>query len=439
MSKVDDLISQIDTDAKNPKKAELWDLIKSSLEQINEINNLYKEYFEGSEGSEALLNTIENKVKNITELYTKLFPMGESDSSVVDKIQNQVDSIRKYHEELLTNPNSIKSDVQNSQDKITKFYVELFGSDGTLGNAKTIRDFYDKLTSPDGIEKEIERAYSEVIEKYEELFLAPKGEESKIEKIETNIKKIDLFKNKVDKEITPEIETVRKNIVELETDLKTKQTDLDALLSDATVRSLLEAYTESKSEYSKFKRRSYSDKKFTKKIPVFLFNNIGRYFSSLLNYSMFILPLVAVSFIFVNESTAKMVLESLGSNNGANPSAAELIYVKTVISIPLVWIAWYGQRNISQRKRLFEEYNHKLRVVQMYLLFNTSDKTYYLSESNKDKLSMVLLDAIQNNPAEYLGKGETIIDRLFDKFRLEGYYTKLKEEILFDLKDNKNE
>ena len=91
----------------------------------------------------------------------------------------------------------------------------------------------------------------------------------------------------------------------------------------------------------------------------------------------------------------------------------EFSLYKLAISLPLLWISWFGQRNISQRKRLFEEYNHKLRVVQLYQLF-TSDETSY-KFNNREELEVVLIDSIRNNPAKHLGKSETMIDGYFDK------------------------
>ncbi|MCB9810678.1 MAG: hypothetical protein H6779_02520 [Candidatus Nomurabacteria bacterium] len=438
MSKLNELLSQIDPSAKSPTKEELWDLIKASLEEIGSINELYKKFFEGDNGSEAVLPAIEQKIQDINNAYTKIFPNGSiADTSVVNALQTQVDAIKAYHAELISNPDSIQTDIKDSQQKITDFYVDLLGGDGTSGKAKEIRDFYTKLTETDGIEEETKRIYTEITEKYEELFDAPEGENSEIQNLEANIKKAELFKKKIDTEVTPEIEETRKYLKDLRTDIDTKREDVNSLLSDATTRTLLNAYTESKSEYSKFKRKEFIKGAHIENVLIFFHNILGRHVGSVMNYAMFILPLVGVSLIFVNEKTAEIVLNSLTAE-GVTPSALELIYVKTIISIPLIWIAWYGQRNISQRKRLFEEYNHKLRVVEMYLLFNTGDKSYQLDTANKDKLAQILLEAIEHNPAEHLGRGETIIDRVSERFHVEGFYKKMKNEVIESVKDVKD-
>lgn len=433
MSELDTLISKIDPDKKSPTKEQLWDFIKIALTEIGQINDLYKKFYEGTDGAPALLSDIESRIKNIAESYDELYPSGITDDSVVSELKTQIEEIREFHSKLLTEDDSIEKDIIDFQEKITSFYIKLLGSNGTDGMAKEIETFYTKLTETDGIEEETNRIYDEILEKHAELFDAEEGETSVIHDLDSNIKKIELYKKKVDTEVTPEIEKAREYLKEIKIDIDTKLEDVSALLSDATVKSLAEGYMESKSEYSKQKYKvSTPDMSSKEKFSIFLFNKFGRHITTLLNYSMFILPLIAVLLVFVEENTLEKIVENL-NQNGIFPSSLELIYIKTIISLPLIWIALYGQRNISQRKRLFEEYNHKLRVVQMYLLFNTSDKAYQLTQSNKDKLAMILLDAIAYNPAKHLGKGETIIDRVIERFQVEGVAKKIKAEIVSTL------
>jgi len=425
---MDDLINTIDRGDDSFDKAQLLQFIKDSLLQIKKINDAYKKFFDGGADGVSQIALIEAKLLSITQSYANLYPGGVTDTSVVDVLQNKIAEIKQYHQELLTGTNSVKADIEHSQEKITAFYIDLLGEDGTGGKAKIIKDFYTTLSGTEGTQAEIERLSKEIIDKHTELFAAAEGEDSLILGLEKNIKKIELFKNRVDKEITPEIEQTRKYLGDVKTDIDTKLADVGSLLSDATAKTLAEGYMESKCEYSKLKPKKYVDGSIPNNIGIFLFNKVGRHLGTLLNYAMFIVPLVFVSLIFINEKTAEIVLKSLASS-GTQPTATELIYVKTIISIPLVWIAWYGQRNISQRKRLFEEYNHKLRAVQMYLLFNTSDKTYFLSNPNKDKLAAILLRAIEHNPAQFLGRGETIIDKVYERFHVDGFYKKLKGEV----------
>ncbi len=130
----------------------------------------------------------------------------------------------------------------------------------------------------------------------------------------------------------------------------------------------------------------------------------------MVNYGLFIIPLITIGIIFVEPNfVKKFITESIG---GASLVGTQYILYKISVSIPLLWISWYGQRNISHRNRLFEEYNHKLRVVQMYLLFISKEKSYDLADITR--LEKILLDVIERNPAEVYGKDETMLDKIIE-------------------------
>ena len=42
------------------------------------------------------------------------------------------------------------------------------------------------------------------------------------------------------------------------------------------------------------------------------------------------------------------------------------IVIRATVGLPLIWIAWYFQRLLSQIKRIKEEYHHKERVMRVY-------------------------------------------------------------------------
>jgi hypothetical protein len=332
------------------------------------------------------------------------------DTSIVDEISNKLQEIKAYHKELLEGDESIKFDIDDSQKSITDFYTRLFGDKSTSGIEKNIIDFHTLLTKTGGIEEVVNQAYDDIDVKHKELFLAPKGKTtSKIGDFEENIIKIDEYKKDFEENISPDIKKRQQEIEDISEDIKVKQNEIGALLSGATANTLTEAYSDSKYEYSSRKIRTSANKWYGK-LSQLSFNTIGRHGATILNYLLFILPLVGILFIFSSPNAAKIIANNFEANN-MHASPLEILYSKTIVSLPLLWIAWFGQRNISQRKRLFEEYNHKLRVVQMYILF-TTNQTYRLNDERRKELDDVLLIAIGNNPSEYLGKGETYMDRV---------------------------
>jgi len=370
MSKLDELIAGIDPKRRSPNKEALWGFIKESLQQVGEINNAYKKYFENPDSAEtkSAFEEIEEKIQKIKDSYSDIFlPNQPENLSKVVEIEKKIEEIKQYHATLLEGDESVKSNITNAQEKISEFYEYLFGEN----------------EEENGIEPEVRQAIEAILKSKEEI---------------TN------FETQLNEKTKPLLE-------EIKSDISLKQGEINALLSSATGSSLAEAYAESKHSYSIPARKPYTDKGW-RNIFLFLFN-LCRFSGFLLNHALFILPLASVALIFVNEHVANLILTSL-TQKGVAPSATDLIYVKTVISAPLVWIAWYGQRNLSQRKRLAEEYNHKLRVVQMYLMFITNENSYKLND--KVELEKTLLSVIARNPSEVYGRDETILDKIADIF-----------------------
>ena len=87
---------------------------------------------------------------------------------------------------------------------------------------------------------------------------------------------------------------------------------------------------------------------------------------------------------------------------------------RVVVGFPLIWIAWFCQRSLSQIMRLREEYNHKQRIMSVYEGFNKYVKE--LSGSDAIKLERDLanqvIQAVSKNPAETLGRSTTLLDKV---------------------------
>jgi hypothetical protein len=403
----------------------------------------YKKLYEGGGDEVSIVTQIEDRYEETKKLYDNLFAQDVNGLTKSTDLLAKIEEIKKYHEELLTNDDSIKKDIEDSKEHITDFYNFLFGDENNEDKTKkfieAISNFHTKLTAPEtGVEVEIGEAHKRIIEKHVELFQAPKGKKSRIEELEENIGTIDSFHKDLEKKVKPELDDKKKYLEELTIDIKKKQEEVNSLLSDATSKTLAEGYLQSMQEYSHKKdlafrklqlnRNLLSNILFNVYVP--LFNHLFRHAKTLTNYLIFILPLVVICLIFIESDLFSNFLQI--NRRNTTFTGFEFTLYKTMVSLPLLWVSWFGQRNISQRKRLFEEYNHKLRVVQMYLMFITSGSSYPLDK--KSDLEDALLQVIKSNPAEHLGKGETMLDNLLEKFRLEGFYKKLKSEIVDDVK-----
>ncbi|MEF2174848.1 MAG: hypothetical protein V3575_00125 [Candidatus Absconditabacteria bacterium] len=448
MTNIDSLINSINVNGKSPNKDELWKFVKESLVLIGEINSFYKELHEGSSEKESIIKSIEDSYNKIKENYDDLFTPDSAGITKILEIQNKIKEIKDYHKELVNGEDSIKTDIEDSQKHITEFYNFLFGDEENekivKASIKEIEEFYKKLIEgEDSIKSDIERIYESFTTKYSELFeVENESEESVIEKLEGQIKNVDDFNNKITNEIIPSIEKQQNDLKTLNADIDIKKKELSALLSDATAKSLAEGYLESMYEYSSKKKLDFNNMELKlwkwnliSNFCIIFYNSLFRFSNTIFTYIIFMVPLAIIVYLFSQHDIMNSLIENL-SSSGTKPTISELIIFKGLISVPLLWISWFGQKSISQRKRLFEEYNHKYRVVQMYIMFISNEKSYTLQQTQE--LENALLEVIKNNPAVHLGKGETMIDRIFEKFQIEGVYKKLKEEIIEDLKSIKN-
>lgn len=399
-------------------KEEFNSFVKEALSQIKKINTVYEKFFSSTEGKASLISDIEKELNSIKQGYEDLFKNNESGVSKVSELNTKLENIRAFHKELLEGDSSIKSDVKESQDKITDFYVYLFGgSDGVEGQEKKIKEsigiitnFHSDLTKEDGYKKAIENAHAEIIKFHGDLYSKNEQGENKFSELNKAIENIKGFDVRVKTETVPFLD-------DTERDIKTKQSEINSLLSNATIRTLAQGYLESMQNHGFTGLKNTQDivVKLNKEslsicISTFL-KWAGNLSVNLLNYFLFTVPLLVIGLIFVEPKFVKDFLE-VQSLGGANLIGMQYVFYKISVSLPLLWISWYGQRSIYHRKRLFEEYNHKLRVVQMYLLFISKDKSYDLKDIAR--LEKILLDIIERNPAEVYGKDETMLDKIIE-------------------------
>ena len=85
------------------------------------------------------------------------------------------------------------------------------------------------------------------------------------------------------------------------------------------------------------------------------------------------------------------------------------VFIRFTLSLPLVWIAWYCQRSISQTKRVKEEYQHKERIMKVYPAF-MKQLSEGGAEGEKSEFVKTIIKAIAKNPAEVLNPSKTFID-----------------------------
>jgi hypothetical protein len=365
-------------------------------------------------------------------LYNKIFVETDEVSETVKwKIIRLDSEIREYHTQLLKWENSIKSDIKEEKEKITEFYMYLFWTlteeniqnwevvdwdlavwDVREKKIKTmitqITDFSNKLEW-----KEDSQWYRQKIEDlYTFLFEKSEWEEqNKIDQVKGAIHIIDDFSEKMP--------WIKKEIDWISSDIRTKQNEVNNLLNKATGSSLVEWYIQSKNYYNhKVVYRKYGKKK-SINLSSFLQNSylrISSLFTYLLDYFLFVVPLFAIVVIFVWPEKIELLTGIVGIKDGIKTYS---IRNRIILSFPLWWISWFWQRNISHKRRLVEEYNHKEQVARMYLNFSTNkdnewNNTYRIDPEERKLLNKKLIEVIGRNPSQIYWKDQTIVDKIIE-------------------------
>jgi hypothetical protein len=410
------------------KKGELINIINSALIEMSKMHSLYLEYFAEGGDKPALAEQIGTQLKQIRNKYVALFEPDAAGIVLADKLDKQISEIEDYHVKLLSGDDSIKADIDDSQDRITKFYIELFqtfatdkdgGRKAKIEEAfKSITDFDETLNKAEvGYKDKIEAARAEILAAYKDIFTKDnKSNKSKIEIFNEHITEANDFHEVLRDDVKPYIDGRRKEIDDIEADIKVKQAEVNTLLSRTTISALSQAYLDAMQIYGDPMYSKVQGKFFGKSTIVTsnLFKLLKHFFKFLGSYLLFIGPLLVIGIVFAtNWAQHIFILNQAGT---VHFSGSEYIFYKLTIALPLLWVSWYGQKSISHRKRLFEEYNHKLRVVQMYLQFITKNNTYTLREDSRKDLEQTLLDSVARNPSMVYGDDETLLDKLINMF-----------------------
>lgn len=409
-------------------KVNLIGLLNEAVNEINQIHSLYDKFFIEKGENPSYLAQIEQKLESINNKYTELF--GGSSPTRVEAADEALQEIKAYHAKLLEGEDSIQADIKDSQDKITAFYNELFSkSDGVtndggkekkINNAvKSITDF-DALLNAEttGYKSKIEAAKSDILAAHNNLFgRDKKSNKNKVELLDEQIGSTNEYHAQIKSEIEPYIKSKQAEINQVSSDIKSKQSEVNSLLSNATVRTLQQAYMEAMRIYGDPVYGEFPETGYLKQVGFIIrcvYQAVKHFLKFIGSYVLFIGPLVVIGGLFLINTRHIFGIDI--STGSVKFNGTEYILYKLTIALPLLWVSWFGQRSISHKRRLFEEYNHKLRVVQMYMLFTAQETTYKLEKETRKALETTLLETIARNPSDVYGKNETMIDRLIDIF-----------------------
>ncbi len=227
--------------------------------------------------------------------------------------------------------------------EIDKLYADIF-ADG--GKKEALDNFYDSLEKislnvfdDDGIEKKL-------------ISLHKSSEE--------NLDYLEKHKDQIE--------------IDFQDLYNSKEKEINDLLPSAGAAGLAEGYHKSK-EY------------------------FGCVYKSILNHMLFISPL-AVTFLFAtyNFSEDKFInLETL------QDLKIDTIFIKILIFSPLLFVSYFGFSSIRLNRRMYEEYNHKQRVMQLYRSFDEEIQGEAFDDERKELITN-MLKTVSHEPSGIMGK-----------------------------------
>ena len=240
---------------------------------------------------------------------------------------------------------------------------------------KALQARFQKLeTQLDRIEKlfskeEIEGFKKEIKEYYSDLLVDKKDEEGK-----------DILSIKTD---------VNKYIKNQEDTFKQLEGIIRGLLPGAGAAGLASTYLNAKKRYGVVSVHEMSDDGKEN-----FWHVVTTGFKTLLFYSMFIVPLVAIVLMFGD------VIDKLGNSQS---NIYSLLLIRFFIATPLAGISWFGLYSIRVNRQLYEEYNHKQRVMELYHSFSDVLEEYNAEEYAKNLLG-IMMETVNAKPSLDLRK-----------------------------------
>ena len=95
----------------------------------------------------------------------------------------------------------------------------------------------------------------------------------------------------------------------------------------------------------------------------------------------------------------------------------KVILFRALITLPLAAISLFGWSSIRLSRRLYEEYNHKQRVMQLYHSFKDEVEGHG-TEEHKQALLSIMLKAVDDKPSLAMHKYDKGIEDIWPSLSL---------------------
>ncbi|MFN5609452.1 MAG: hypothetical protein ACK48E_06865 [Holosporales bacterium] len=389
-----------------------------------------------------LVRQVEEQKKLATQKFNELNPIKEGIVSEYSQLKNDVEAVRGQKTALQTvveEVNALKHTAEQNRNSVQ-------GTVDTIEQARqnfeglrnTAQTQHDDLNTKHGEVaakiNEIKKAYED-IERQRKVLLDDQTDEqgnatksvfNQVNEAHTNIKtlldetkrqseearqkiadyqksseeNITRFNEEQKKVYSDFISSSKNEIITLKASL---EKEIRGLLPEAGAAGLSSTYFEAKARYAPTSFDGHGKSWWWKAVL-----HVQCYAPSIMFYAMFLVPLVIIVGIFYD------LLEKLPAS--MTEVHWEILLFRALISLPLVTVSIFGWSSIRLYRRLYEEYNHKQRVMQLYHSFK-SEVDQHGNEEHTKMLLEIMLKAVGDKPSLAMNRYDGgLNDTLFRKF-----------------------
>ena len=403
-----------DENIDKPNNQSIDERLASVTQQINEFKTLFGEVLDlkeeiskiRSDTSEArgAINTDISAYNESNEEFKSLKSKTVKEHNLLLQrlndlkiILNETDDNKDRINNLFSTTENICSDIENHKniainqiDEIKRLKQELLKL--TDETKKLNQDLQVKHTNISNKCDEVSDVYKKIMNLHKDLMIDEYDEQETIKKSSINTELLSLYndtKNELEKIQTSSSES-REDITKLKSSL---ETEIRSLLPEAGAAGLAGAYVQAKSKYGYI---PYAAKENESKIEWFVnkCTHIAKHVTPpIIYYTMFLAPLTFMMYIFYD------LFQDI-SNESVNE---KLFLFRALLTLPLAVISLFGWSSIRLSRRLYEEYNHKQRVMELYHSFKEEiDKVG--DPEHKKALLTIMLKAVDDKPSLAMNK-----------------------------------
>jgi len=333
--------------------------------QLNERINVLNTQIQETESLKNKLDALLTEAQQIKTSAEAARNGVNADIQIINQVKSDFESVRNQAQALHTDLQSRQTDAQKKINEINdlhgktkELYDELLHDD---------RDEAGKVTA-ECLSTQINNLFKEM----QNILLAMKQERDAAKAETANIK-------------------------------QALEVEIRSLLPEAGAAGLSGAYVQAKSKYGAIPY----DGKYGFLGWRYVAHFIKSHAATTIYYTMFVAPLIIMI----------VMLFDLFHEIKSDDIDEKVILFRTLITLPLAAISLFGWSSIRLSRRLYEEYNHKQRVMQLYHSFKDEVDEHGTPE-HKQALLSIMLKAVDDKPSLAMHKYDKGMEELWPSLSL---------------------